>query len=187
MVRSSRIVRLREFRPRGKYTESMWWTQYVANPEERYTDSTSIYGKEFRLAFRVPYSLYKKMVFLRHMKRSDIYTVNTRILTFSSCPAYQVTTMRNEKWFTDDGFDKVDASGRQGAPLELLILGALRVLGQACCFQVLYEGSLIRRETHRRFFHAFVREYSKRIYPLVRHFLHEACLPHLRTRLACLT
>jgi hypothetical protein len=60
-----------------------------------------------------------------------------------------------------------DAFGRPAAPLELLILGALRVLGRRSTFDDLYEATFISAEVHRVFFHKFVSFYAKNVYPIV--------------------
>ena len=49
-----------------------------------------------------------------------------------------------------------DATGKRGAPLSLLILGALRYLGRGWTFADLEENTAISIETHRTFFHEFV-------------------------------
>ena len=51
--------------------------------------------------------------------------------------------------------DKADASGRKAAPLELLVLSVLRILGRAFTFDDCEESTNISQETIRVFFHAF--------------------------------
>lgn len=65
------------------------------------------------------------------------------------------------------GREKPDCTGRPGSPLELLILGALRVLGRALVFDDLEEGTRISAEVHRTFFHEFIEYYSIYVYPQV--------------------
>ncbi len=77
----------------------------------------------------------------------------------------QIKTIKDEKWFPE--YDTVDAIGRQASPVELLLLGALRVLGRGVVFEELFEGTFISRETHRRFFHKFVKLYAAQVYPRV--------------------
>lgn len=65
-----------------------------------------------------------------------------------------LATAREENWFPDAG--KADATGKEGAPLELLILGALRYIGRGWTFDDLEEATAISEERHRRFFHEFI-------------------------------
>ena len=62
-----------------------------------------------------------------------------------------VALTREKNWFTE----RPDASGRRGAPLELKILGVLRVLGRGYCFDGIEELSFISAECNRMFFHSF--------------------------------
>ena len=75
----------------------------------------------------------------------------------------QLDLVRKEDWFP--GIESKDAYNRPASPLELLVLGALRVLGRSAIFDDLYEGSFVSAETHRRFFHRFVAAASLRLYP----------------------
>lgn len=61
---------------------------------------------------------------------------------------------REGEWFPHA--EKKDAVGRDGSPLELLILGALRYLGRGWSFDDLEEATGISQEVHRRFFHLFI-------------------------------
>lgn len=53
------------------------------------------------------------------------------------------------------------------APVELLVLGALRVLARRWTFDDLFEATFISAEIHRKFFHMFVERYAAEIYPIV--------------------
>lgn len=52
-------------------------------------------------------------------------------------------------------FGKPDAIGRIGAPIELLLLGTLRILGRDWTFDDVSESTNISEEVHRVFFHEF--------------------------------
>ena len=68
-----------------------------------------------------------------------------------------VALTSENNWFTE----RPDASGRRGAPLELKILGVLRVLGRRYCFNGIDELSFISAECNRMFFHSFCYLFSK--------------------------
>ena len=73
----------------------------------------------------------------------------------------QIVTMTKEnRWFSD----APDCSGRRGAPLELKILGVLRVLGRGYCFDGIEELCFISAEVIRVFFHKFTRLFSVKLF-----------------------
>jgi hypothetical protein len=59
-----------------------------------------------------------------------------------------------------------DCCGQPSAPLELLLLGSLRVLGRGICFDGLCEGSFISEEVHRVFFHKFCGFIAEALFPV---------------------
>ena len=65
--------------------------------------------------------------------------------------------------------DKKDALGKTPGPIELKVLGVLRVLGPGACFDDCQEATLISKETHRVFFHAFCRKLSRKCYAMYCH------------------
>ena len=66
-----------------------------------------------------------------------------------------VTMAVENNWFPTYG--KKDATGKEGVPLELLILGSLRYLGRGWTFDDLEEATNIGLTTHRQFFHKFIK------------------------------
>jgi hypothetical protein len=102
-----------------------------------YVDSATVRDPEhadhslFRRRFRVPYSLYETL--LAHA--------------------------RSKAWFPDAGH--TDAFGRSAYPLELKVLGFLRVLGRGWAFDDVAEATDMSEETHRRFFHEFAKKFAE--------------------------
>jgi hypothetical protein len=80
--------------------------------------------------------------------------------TFSWFVAYA----RSENWFP--GQEKPDASGRMGAPLELMIMGALAILGGVLRFQALTLLTHVSHQTHRSFFKVFCKVGATKMFPL---------------------
>jgi hypothetical protein len=72
-----------------------------------------------------------------------------------------IQIIRTENWFPM--YEKPDATGRLGVPLELLVLGALRYLGRGWTFDDIEESTSISEETHRVFFRRFVAAERTRI------------------------
>jgi Plant transposon protein len=73
-----------------------------------------------------------------------------------------VQMTRVNAWFSE----RKDAAGRSAAPLELKILGVLRVLGRGYCFDGIEELCFISREVIRTFFHAWCERFSKKYFPI---------------------
>lgn len=67
------------------------------------------------------------------------------------------------------GFERnpVSSAGVEGIHLELQVLGVLRVLGRATCFDGIEEITGGSAETHRVFFHKFCERFAKRYYEYV--------------------
>jgi hypothetical protein len=61
--------------------------------------------------------------------------------------------------------ERCDAIGTHPCPLELLLLGSLRMLGRACTFDDLSDFTDISAEVHRRFFHKFNRYVATTLFP----------------------
>lgn len=95
---------------------------------------TDAQHKKFRRRFRMPYQSY---------------------LNF-------LEDARTENWFPKTG--KPDATGKPGAPLELLVLGALRFIGRGWTFDDLEEATAISEERHRRFLHEFLKAGATHMY-----------------------
>lgn len=51
-------------------------------------------------------------------------------------PIYEELLAESRNWYDKN---PCDAAGRDAVPLELKILGALRILGRACCFDGIFE------------------------------------------------
>jgi hypothetical protein len=64
---------------------------------------------------------------------------------------------------------KPDALGRRPGPIELKVLGVLRVLGCGVCSDDCQEGTNMDKETHRKFFHAFCHKFARKYYSLYCH------------------
>ena len=66
-----------------------------------------------------------------------------------------VTITREKAWFREH-----DGIGRPSCPLELKILGVLRILGRGMCFDGISELTNIGEEAIRVFFHSFCAKFS---------------------------
>lgn len=70
---------------------------------------------------------------------------------------------RRYNWFPEcrEAFGCVDICGRPLVPLEIKVLGHLRILGRGTCFDGISELSGVSEEIHRVFFHKFNRLFSE--------------------------
>ena len=59
-----------------------------------------------------------------------------------------------------------DCVGRPGCPIELKLLGYLRICGRAACFDDIEELSGINKSTMYYFFHQFSKQGRNQLYPL---------------------
>jgi hypothetical protein len=91
--------------------------------------------KKFRRRFRMPFNSYKALVF----------------------------EARSNNWFPE--FEKCNALGQRGVPLDILILGSLRYLGRGWTFDDLHDATGVSEELHRVFFKAFCKACRKHLYP----------------------
>jgi hypothetical protein len=60
-----------------------------------------------------------------------------------------------------------DAAGRESAPIDLLVLGSMRILTRNVTLDDLYEQTFISAEVHRIFLKNFMHWYSTRVFPEV--------------------
>ena len=67
-----------------------------------------------------------------------------------------VREAKARKWFPER-WGRPNCTGKEGSPLELLILGSLRYLGRGWTFSDCEEQTAISEEVHRVFFHDFVK------------------------------
>jgi len=111
--------------------QSNWCRLYVDIDEEkrqRLLDRTTVAAKEFQTRFRMWYSQFVDfMAFVDSVKP-----------------------------FEEDGFGRLNPIANRAAPLQLYVLGALRILGRHWTFDDLSESTFISRERHRTFFHKFI-------------------------------
>ena len=63
-----------------------------------------------------------------------------------------------------DMFHSWQKKGCKGSPIGLLLLGTLRYLGRGWTFDDLEESTSISEDTHRRFFHVFIKYGSSHLY-----------------------
>ena len=89
----------------------------------------------FRRRFRMPYKSYRDIV----------------------------AEARNDDWFPS--YEKCNALGQPGIPLDILILGALRYLGKGWTFDDLFESTGVSEEIHRKFLKNFTVACITYLYP----------------------
>ena len=116
---------------------SIWWIDYVVDEYHTFRDPTHRDGKLFR--FRFSHSF------------DSVYEIVAKI-------------QEKEHYFWRN---KTDSRGKTSSPLELLVLGSLRVLTRNVTLDDLFEQTYISPEVHRCFFNEFTTWYSAVVFPTV--------------------
>ena len=132
----------KKFRSRKSYRRrdpktSNWWTDYVIDERGTFSDLSYRDGKLF--AYRFSFSL-----------------ISVRELVS------KVKEKKENFWKRN-----YDAAGREASPIDLLVLGSLRILTRNVTLDDLYEQTYISSEVHRLFFFKFMHWYSTRVFPEV--------------------
>ena len=134
----SKVRRVRDFRGRSAhlFAESTWG-KYLS--DALYKNPSHWKGKLFRTRFRVPYSTFERIVQICR----------------TACSFEDPSKL----WFNKSEFD---CCGQKTWPLEVLVLGCLRILGRGMCMDGITELSGVSMEVQRKFFHAFCHLFSRR-------------------------
>ena len=103
---------------------SNWWLDYIQNPEP---DCPS-WNKVFRQRFRLPYPSYIQI--LEWVSGDD-------------CDGLF------DRWQTEAGVFTGRRNNKRVSPIELLLLGTLRYLGQVWTFDDIKDGTKVSRDVHR--------------------------------------
>jgi hypothetical protein len=131
---TSTTPKKRNRQPRPDYTQMSWW-RLIRHPDIR--DVNSRQHKYFRRRFRLPYALFEIIINMCYER--NWFPVHTR--------------------GEDGAMPKKNA-----APLELKVLGVLRLLGRGGPFDDLFDGSGIHENTHRTFFEQFCNKFVSELY-----------------------
>jgi len=115
-----------------------WFLQYVTSPSL----GCPKWLRKFRLRFRMPYDQY---LILLDMVKTEKHENGVHW----SC-----------RWMSRD------ATGLESSPIELMLLGSLRYLGRGWTFDGIEEATCVAEETHRQFFHIFIKFGRDVLYPL---------------------
>lgn len=131
------------------------------NDIEALKDEKSAVSKVLRSRFRVPYHVFEMV------RECCSLTCSYTDLTYPPClhyaPVLQIVGwVRN--WLEAEKA-RADATGRADVPVELKVLGVLRVFGRATCFDGIFELSGIGVTTMTTFFHKITEWFSIKIYP----------------------
>ena len=134
-------INIRPFKHRKTYFRrdprtSFWWIDYVIDAGHTWRDPTHRDGKLFRIRFS-------------H--------------NFDSVHEIVAKIQEKEHYFWRN---KTDNTGKLSSPIELLVLGSLRLLTRNVTLDDLREQTFISSEVHRCFFTKFMSWYSTVVFPL---------------------
>jgi hypothetical protein len=132
----------KKYKPRKTYLKkdpkmSNWWTDYVLDQRGTFSDLDHPNSRLFAYRFSFSFESVKELI--AKIKEHD------------------------EHFWKN----KNDAAGREASPIELLVLGSLRLLTRNVTLDNLYEQTFISAEVHRCFFKKFMNWYSIRVFPEV--------------------
>ena len=116
---------------------SFWWIDYVIDVDHTWRDETHRNGKIFRQRFSHSYDSVQEIV-------------------------AKIQEPEHHFWRKD-----ADHRGKKASPIELLVLGSLRVLTRNVTLDDLQEQTFISKEVHRCFFNKFIEWYSTKVFPTV--------------------
>jgi hypothetical protein len=135
-------LKKKKFRSRKSYQRrdpkiSNWWLDYVLDERGTFGDPDHRDGRLFVYRFSLSFVAMKELI--KKVKE----------------PAEN---------FWKKGYD---AAGRESAPIDLLVLGSMRILTRNVTLDDLYEQTFISAEVHRIFLKNFMHWYSTRVFPEV--------------------
>ena len=125
---------------------SNWYVQYISSP--------NLSSRKWRKRFRRVSSI---IVAAKHLLTN---LTNYCILGQRFRVPYEDFLDLLQQMKEDPVFNRwlrKDAVGKPATPIELLLLGSLRYLGRGWTFDCLQEATAVSEETHRVFFHVFIR------------------------------
>lgn len=123
-------------------TMSLWYNLYCFD-EEQCVETQPNFHAKFRNRFRMPYRQYKELLQL--------------------CRDH--SSQEKGGYFRRWKPGSVGGNGDPAAPLDLLLLAALRYIGRGWTFDDLEEATAISREVIRSFFHKFIEFGKEVLYP----------------------
>ena len=124
-------IKKKKFKSRKSYRKrdpktSDWWTDYIVDERGTFSDLSHREGKLF--AYRFSFSLISVRELVSKIKEKE------------------------ENFWKRN----YDAAGREASPIDLLVLGSLRILTRNVTLDDLYEQTYISSEVHRLFFFKFI-------------------------------
>jgi Plant transposon protein len=132
----------KKYKPRRTYLKknpkmSNWWTDYVLDERGTFSNPDHPNARLFTYRFSFAFEAVKELI-------------------------AKVKESGEHFWK-----QKRDAAGRESSPIELLVLGSLRILTRNVTLDDLHEQTFISAEVHRCFFTKFMKWYSSRVFPEV--------------------
>jgi hypothetical protein len=119
-------------------TLSFWYNQYCSKEVRDRIDHSTKWLNKFRRRFRLPYNCYLQLVDMAISDRDHFL-----------------------RWKPGN----TDATGKECAPIHLLVLTSLQYLGRGWTFDDLEEATAISEPVIRQFFHEFILFGTRSLYP----------------------
>jgi hypothetical protein len=141
--RSIKKIRFESFDANGNLVPldprlTSWYCCYVLHPQL----NKPKFFRKFRRRFRLPYDKFLELVDMCKEAKDNEGNLYFR------------------RWMSED------CVGVPSSPIELMVLGSLRYLGRGWTFDDIEEATAIDEETHRQFFHIFIKFGAEYLYNL---------------------
>ena len=166
---------LEKYLKRSK-TNRKWWAKWDTDSDD---EKPAKVGEEDDNGVKVPVKRkkydrehYRESCWWKFLQRDNLSDLSSRDgKTFRNrfTVPYQLfkeLLLMARNWFPQR---ILDAFGKEVSPIELKLLGTLRVLGKGCSWDLLYELSGVSAEVHRRWTLKFISKFALEMYPVFVH------------------
>ena len=152
-----------------------WWAQWDSDSddeEDSLTNESDDSDKTPSTRKRYKREHYRESCWWKFLQRdelSDLMGRDGKLFRNRFTVPYQLfleLLAMAKIWFPQREYD---AFGKEVAPIELKLLGTLRMLGKGCSWDLLYELSGVSAEVHRRWTLKFIAKFALEMFPVYVH------------------
>ena len=157
-------------------TNRKWWAKWDIDSDD---EKPAKVGEEDDDIVKVPVKRkkydrehYRESCWWKFLQRDNLSDLSSRDgKTFRNrftvpYQLFEELLIMARNWFSQR---ILDAFGKEVSPIELKLLGTLRVLGKGCSWDLLYELSGVSAEVHRRWTLKFISKFALEMYPVFVH------------------
>ena len=155
-----------------------WWNKWVSDSDDEKPKGVEEFSEgDIELKFplkRKKYDreYYRESCWWKFLHRDNLDDLSSRDGK-SFCNRFTIPyrlfkefLVKAKEWFSQN---VLDAFGKEISPIELKLLGTLRILGKGCSWDLLYELSGVSAEVHRRWTYKFLEGFAREMYHIYVH------------------